>query len=275
MMGTFETTRSYDGYSAHYRWEWFGRKEWRGSFRQRKRHSSEAFAELVRERGLGEKYVLDCSCGLGLKTIVMKEAGLKAQGSDECALAVECARLLAEEECIDIEYFVSSWAELPQKTDTRYPAIFNDALSWVYSEDEMTASLKGLHDCLLPGGILVYMGALPGTDTNQDEILEHEWQERTANGRHQLGMQASDGRTSVQEVVCFEKGLDFIDEHHLYVIEEDGARHLDNWRLRCTVKWGWPRIQEFLRDAGFCEFGTKEFVAANGRPFHLVLAIRD
>ena len=145
-------------FTPHYRWEWHLREQWRGSFRERKRHSSGAFVELVRERGLLEQPVLDCSCGMGLKTIVMREAGLTVHGSDIRAEAVRLAHLLAKEEGhADIRYFAASWAELPQVSGVRYAAIFNDALSWVCSEDEMAANLKGLHDCLLPGGVLTYM----------------------------------------------------------------------------------------------------------------------
>lgn len=266
---------TYD-YTAYYRWEWACRQDWRGSFRERKRHSSGAFIELMHERGLAAETVLDCSCGLGLKTIVMREGGLNAQGADQCELAVEYARLLAEEEGhADLRYFVSSWAELPRRTETRYAAIFNDALSWMYSDEEMAASLKGFHDCLVPGGILTYMGALPGTDTDQQQLLEQEWERKTANGRHWLGIRAGDGERSMQEVVFLERGPDFIDEHHLYIVAEGGVSRVESWCLRCALKWGWPRIQPLLEEAGFSTFGTKEFIAANGKPFHLVVAGRD
>jgi len=141
-------------YTPHYRWEWFRREEWRGSFRGRKRHSSGAFVELVRERGLNPAPVLNCSSGLGLKAIVMREPGLSVHGSDCCRKAIGLARVFAEEEGhAGIPYFVSSWADLPRATDVRYAAVFNDALSWVYSDDEMAASLKGIHDCLVPAVI--------------------------------------------------------------------------------------------------------------------------
>jgi len=205
----------------------------------------------------------------------MREAGLTVHGSDGCALAVEYARLLAGEEGYsDIPYYVSSWADLPRRTDTRYAAIFNDALSWIYSEKEMASSLKGLFDCLRPGGILAYMGALPDTETDQAVLLDEEWGKRMANGRHWLGFRAAEGKTSVQEVVFLEKGPDFIDEYHLYIVDANGTRRLDEWCLRCPVKWSWQKIQPFLSQAGFASFGTKEFIAANGRPFNLVLAER-
>lgn len=263
-------------YTAHYRWEWFRREQWRRSFREMKRHSSNAFVELVQDRKTVDKPVLDCSCGLGLKTIVMREAGLNVHGSDGCAQAIELARLFAAEEGhTDIPYFVSSWAELPRRTETRYAAIFNDALCWTHSDEEMAASLRGIHDCLLPGGILTYMGALPGTDTDRQQFLEKEWNKKTGNGTHFLGMQAADGNTSVQEVVFLEKGANFIDEHHLYIIDDNGRNHIESWCLRCSLKWSWPRIQPFLEEAGFLSFGTKEFVAADGKPFHLVVAGRE
>ena len=80
----------------------------------------------MRDRNMENDPVLDCSCGLGLKTIVMREAGLNVEGSDVCGQAIDLARRFAEEEGhSDIPYFVSSWAELPRRTETRHAAIFN------------------------------------------------------------------------------------------------------------------------------------------------------
>jgi SAM-dependent methyltransferase len=263
-------------YAVHYRWEWFARESWRGSFRERKRHSSVGFAELLRERGLASEPVLDCSCGLGLKTIVMREAGLEVHGSDGCAEAVELARAFAAEQGHpELPCFVSSWAELPERAPARYAAVFNDALSWLHSEEEMAASLKGLHDCLLPGGLLAYMGALPGPDADREQFLEREWERQTAGGRHRLGLRATVGDVSVQEVVFLERGPDYIDEHHVYVVTEAGETRAENWCVRCSLKWSWSKIRPLLEEAGFSSFEAKEFVAAGGKPFHLVVVGRD
>ena len=269
------TQCTYD-FAPHYRWEWLLREQWRGSFRQRKHHSPDAFVELVRERGSLNEPVLDCSSGLGLKTIVMREAGLGVHGADGCPEAIRLARLFAEEEGhADIPYFVSSWAELPRSTEVRYAAIFNDALSWVYAEDELAASLRGLHDCLLPGGSLAYMGALPGTAEDRAELLEREWEKKTSNGKHWSGISGEADGVSVHEVVFAEKGVDFIDEHHSYAVHDSAGQRVENWCLRCSLKWGWSRIEPFLQEAGFNSFDTKEFIAANGKPFSLVVATRN
>lgn len=263
-------------YSAHYRWKWFNREHWRRSFREQKRRSSGAFIELMRERGMENQPVLDCSCGLGLKTIVMREAGLAVSGADACPEAVRLARRFAEEEGHeDIPYFVSSWADLPRNAEIRYAAIFNDALSWVYEDKEMAASLRGLHDSLLPGGILAYMGALPGTQDDRQQLLDQEWEKRTASGRHRPGIAAVDGRTSVQEVLFLEKGTDYIEEHHLYAVREGDEQRIETCCVRVALKWDWATIQPLLEEVGFISFTPKEFVAASDEPFPLVVAVRD
>ena len=264
-------------YTVFYRWQWFSRARWQGTFRERKRHSSSAFVELIKERGSADKPALDCSCGLGLKTIVMKEAGLNVHGSDGCALAIEHARQLAAEEGhSDITFFRSTWADLPRTAEQRYVAVFNDALSWVYSEEEMAASLKGFHDVLLPGGILTYMGALPGSKTDGRRLLERDWDRMLSEtGKYCPGFHCSDDRLSVTEALVIEKGDDYIDRHHLYLIDEEGDRRLEAMTMRHVYKWQWPKMEGFLRAAGFREFTTKEFIAANGRPFPLIVAARD
>jgi len=265
-------------YTVFYRWEWFRRAQWQKRFRKRKRASAGGFVALVKERECDKEMVLDCSCGLGLKTIVIKEAGINVEGSDKCALAIECARLLAEEEGhLDLRFFPAAWEELPRATDKRYAALFNDALSWVYSEEEMALSLKGLHDVLRPGGVLAYMGALPGSDVDEEALLEQEWRKMLAqSGRYSLGFRHADGNVSVTQALVQDKGLDYIDRHHLYLIEERGKEpRLEAMTMRHGLKWHWPKMEAFLTHAGFCEFTTKEFIGANGKPSSLVVAKRD
>ncbi|MCP4645567.1 MAG: class I SAM-dependent methyltransferase, partial [bacterium] len=244
-------------YDVFYRWQWFSRDRWRGGFREGKRHSSLGFADLLKERGMAEEPVLDCSCGLGLKTLVMKELGLRVEGSDACAEGIEYARRFAAEEGHpDLAYFPSTWAELPEATEQRYAAVFCDALSWIHEDADMAASLRGLHDVLRPGGVLVYMGALPGSggfDGSEARLLEEEWQRALAHqgGPYALGYQHTADGVSVTETIVLERGTDYIDKHHLYAVTEDGATRLEAMTMRSVVKWYWDRIEPLLRAAGF------------------------
>lgn len=262
-------------YAVQYRWEWFRRARWRAGFRERKRASPTAFAELFRERGLADRPVLDCSCGLGLKTICMKELGLHVEGSDGCAVAIELARRLAVEEGHDdLRYFAATWAELPQATDVRYAAVFNDALCWIESDADMAAALRGLRDALQPGGLLVYMGAAPGAPPRARALLDEAWSRIRAEGRFRLGFRHAEAGVAVTETLARERGPDFIDEHHLYVIEESGERRLEVFTARQVYAWDWDRIEPILRAADFRRF-TSQAVGPRERPVHLVAAERE
>jgi len=265
-------------YTAYYRWEWFRKAQWQASFRVWKRRSTGGFIELVKGRGLAQEPMLDCTCGLGLKTIVLKEEGINVEGSDVCALAIECARVLAAEEGHpDLGFFQAAWDELPQATSTRYAAVFNDVVSWIYSDEDMAAALEGMHDVLRPGGILAYAGALPGSSEDRDALLELEWNRMLGqHGKFGLGWRHSDGDTTVTELLAHEKGPDCVDRHHLFLIEEAcQPLRLEAMTVRQGLRWGWTRIEPFLRRAGFCEFATQDFTADDGRPYPLVVAKRD
>jgi len=265
-------------YTVYYRWQWFARELWRKDFRATKRASATAFASLVNERGLAAAPVLDCSSGLGQKTIVIREAGANVEGSDKCAFAVEhAAKFAAEEGYPDLRFFESAWAGLPRAAGKRYAAIFNDALSWISSDDEMAASLKGLHDVLLPGGVLAYMGALPGSAPESKTLLDEEWRGILRDSKRiVVGFHHVQGGAEVTEIQVAEKGPDYIDRHHIYVVEaETGAPRLESTTMRCVYKWDWDVIEPFLRRAGFRAFSTKDFTGDGGRPFQLVVAERD
>ena len=56
--------------------------------------------------------VLDCSCGLGCKTILLAEMGYEVEGADGSAFAVKCAAELAAEEGHSIRFFRARWETL-------------------------------------------------------------------------------------------------------------------------------------------------------------------
>ena len=267
-----------DAWETQYHWEWFRRDAWRPTFRHWKRGrfggSCACFTEIVRELGGGP--ALDCSCGFGLKTIVMADMGLDVVGSDGCAFAVEKARELAELEGHDIEYFTSAWSELPERTGRRFVAIFNDALSWTVTREAFEASLRGLRDALEPRGVLVFMGATEGSpsddESRQKLLLESydreppfriEWTHETAG------------------IICTalavrELGDDYFDEHHLYLINDAGAQQLEVATIRQPVTWDWPILVEMFSAAGFSKLETRTFAerAADGGSIRLNIAMR-
>ena len=239
-----------DPWATFYRWEWFRRQQWLPDFREAKRKSCEAFARALE----GCDLVLDCSCGFGLKTVVMKEMGLNVVGSDGCAYAVERARELARREGKDIEFFASTWEDLPLRTDLRFDGVFNDALSWIATRDEFEAALAGLRAVLKPGGVLVFAGAPEGAPPERSgEILEKAWRR---SPRFAVEWTHAEGEVSCTSIVARERGEDYIDEHHLFLIDAASGRRLETATIRQPCSWHWGLLAEMFLDAGFSKLET-------------------
>jgi len=265
---------SESGWDCHYRWEWFHREQWLPRFRERKHSSPLAFSKLVEETG-GD-LVLDASCGFGLKTIVMEELGLNVVGCDGCEYAVERARELAASEGVDIEFFVSPWSEIPSRTAHRFDGIFNDALSWTTSREEFEASLNGFLGALKPGGIFVFMGAAKGSPSDpgtRQKLLDELWESRP---RFSVEWSFSEGDTKCSSILAREKGDLYVDEHHVYLIEEAGAQRIETASVRQPLYWNSAVLEELFDAAGFSSFETRQFegMGLGGRTFSLNVATK-
>ena len=262
-----------------YRWEWFRRAQWRPTFREQKRGtfggSCEAFRRIVAELGGGP--VLDCSCGFGLKTIVMKEMGLDVTGSDRCASAVVKARELARlEGHDDIDYLVSTWSELPERTDRRFIAVFNDALSWTLTRNAFEASLRGFLGALRPGGALVFMGAPEGSPADPKQRRKLLLDTFASQPKFRIEWTHEDAGTRCTALAFRELGDDFFDEHHVYVIEEAGNQRIETATIRQPVTWDWPVLVEMFDKAGFASLHTRTFegLGHGGKTIQLNVAVR-
>ena len=76
-----------------WKWMWFTKDQWQLQFRKWNEGTRCALSLLLPK--LHAKNVLDCSCGLGWKTILLAEMGYKVEGADNCAFAVKHAAELA------------------------------------------------------------------------------------------------------------------------------------------------------------------------------------
>ena len=263
-----------DAWETIYRWQWFQRAQWAPTFREWKRHSPAAFAEILASRG--GRTALDCSCGLGLKTIVMKEAGLDACGSDGCSYAVERARELAAAGGLQIDYFVSRWEDLPERTDRRFDAVFNDALSWTVTRDGFEASLRGFHGVLAEGGVLAFFGAEegpPSDDESRRRVFEGFW---AAEPQFEVEWSHESDGLRCTALKFREKGDMFVDSHHIFLVDDGGALRLETATVREPCYWHWDVLEEMFCEAGFSTLETLTFerAGAGGRAFTMNLATK-
>jgi SAM-dependent methyltransferase len=250
-----------EAWETSYRWEWFHRAQWQPSFREAKAgkwgRSCGALKKILDD--LGGRFALDSSCGLGLKTIILREMGVEVVGCDGCGFAVEKARELARLEGHAIEYFVSRWAELPDQTHLRFDGIFNDALSWIVTREEFEASLRGFLGVLKPGGVLVFMGAEKGSSSDPESrraFLESFWRSRP---RFSIDWSYEEGGTRCTSVQAREKGDLFVDAHHLFLIEENGEQRLETATIREPAYWSWAALEDVFAQVGFARLDTRQF----------------
>jgi SAM-dependent methyltransferase len=261
-----------DAWTTLYRWQWFQRPQWRDRFRQRKAASPTAFKRILGD--VESKTALDCSCGLGLKTIVMKELGLRVWGSDACAFAVEKARELAELEGAAIEYFLSTWADLAKNTELRFDGVFNDALCWLVTEEQFESAIRGIREALAPGGVLVWMGAAKGDPVGKGiELMRGKFE---SLGRFAVEWSHAAEGLACTSVAVRELGPDYMDEHHLFLISEASGKRLETATIRQPAYWDWPRIERLFRRAGYSDLRTESFpgLGQKGADVLLNVAVR-
>jgi SAM-dependent methyltransferase len=263
-----------DRWETLHRWEWFRRRQWQASFRERRRTISAAVVALLHDRGHADGLVLDCSCGLGLHTIAFTEAGLHVHGSDRSAFAISRAQEFAHNEGHHIPFFVAPWHGLPTCIPHRFDAIFCDALSWIPTRHVFQDALQGLREALQPGGVLLFLGAPEGTSDDRGmQLLRDQWQ---AQPHHTLDWRHTEGPVTCTKMSVRTLGEDFLDRHHVFLIEETGAQQLECVTIRESVHWSWARLVALFHKAGFSHLSTYAVQqwSSSGMPAGLNVATR-
>lgn len=238
-----------DPWETSHRWEWFRRKQWDQSFRTSKLKFARMTAEALRELGLRDGALLDCSCGLGMFTIAFADEGLRVHGADGSAFAVACASTLAAEQGYAIPFYVSPWHTLASNVPERFDAIFCDALPSLPTREALLDALQGLRAALAPGGVILFPGVTEGaTEERCKEVLQARWRSRSPH--------AIEWRHTEQGLTCTSLSVGVLEEdgivrHHLYLIEEGGVQRLESATRFDSFRWSWARLVEAFDEAGF------------------------
>jgi SAM-dependent methyltransferase len=208
---------------------------------------------------------------LGRKTIILSHLGVKVVGADASAYAVQKARELAASERRDIEFFVSEWRALPERTSQRFDAVFLDAfLECCETHEDLAASFAGIAGVLRPGGAFVYFGPEPGEKVA--DVLDGAW--KSCKPFYVDWHHAERGC----ECTCVHanyRGHDFIDDHHLHLVKEGSAEpRLENATVRRWFRWDRPGLDNAARAAGFTAIRTEIFegYALDGSPLPRIIA---
>ncbi len=204
----------------------------------------------------------------------LAEEGFRVEACDASPLARESTLRAVHDAGLDVPVFDARWERLGETHPSRYDVIFHDAIHWVYERDAMHDALTGLRGALKPGGALVYFFAdekKPSPDEGLG-VLAWDW-ERMQRAELAWDHRADD--TAVTLTVVNDRGPDWIDQHHLFVVREgDAPARLDALTLRRVYRWDWHAMTAALARAGFVGMRSHHFPNVKGHTFAMSLAFR-
>ncbi len=247
-------------WDRYWRFELARRRKDPVDFRKWKRDSQRELKKLYP----GAPLLLDSTAGLGDHTVNLAEEGFQVEACDPSPVAREATARAVRDAGLDVEVFDARWESLGRQD--RYALIFNDALHWIYEEQEMMSALRGLYDALAPGGALVifFADAREPDEGAGLRILEWDW-EHIERERVAWDVEIDGARTTLS--VLAERGPDFIDEHHVYHVRTKDGLRLETLTMRRVYRWDWHRLSRALVDAGFADLRSDAFANVKGYTF--------
>ncbi|MDR3078345.1 MAG: class I SAM-dependent methyltransferase [Planctomycetota bacterium] len=242
-----------------HRWEWFRRESWRRGFRAAIHGQgggpARAFADLA--HATDAKALLDASCGLGRRAILLSEKGVNVMGSDLSGTAVNHARELAKDESASVTFFRSAWNDLPKNMPHHFDGILLTGLSLEPSWDNLGTSLVGIFHALQPGGFLMFVGATENEPRDTPvERVEKEW---SSQPPERVEWFFRDGRVSCFLLKTRSRAADYIDDRLYYASEENGEIRLESTIIRRPAYWTWLHWCDLSRMAGFSHLETRSY----------------
>lgn len=259
-----------------HRWEWFRRARWRAGFRAAVHGLggglARAFADVAHEHGA--EVLLDASCGLGRRAIVLAEKGLNIIGSDPSGVAIAHARELARDENSSATFLKSSWTALPKRIPHSFDGILASAMGRIPTFDELGMAFVGLFHSLRPGGFVMWAGVGPEDPigTPRKRLLAY-WEKEP---RESVEWFHREGRLTCAMVKQWKPESDYIDEHRLYVSEDGDQSRLESTTIRWPGYWEWSHWQDVTRMAGFERIESRRFdgYGLDGGPLNVNIAWR-
>lgn len=231
-----------------WKWEWFIKDIW----------ESYHVEEIILPR-LDVKNILDCSCGLGFKTILFAEMGYEVEGSDGSAVAVKYASQLAREKGLNIRFFHSRWEELGERCKRKFDCVFSDTFDWIRTRESLIAAARGIYSVLDKGGKFVFGVPISGPECTRKElknVMEEVWKRQ---GRFEVLSPYEKNGVRLTMLTVYDRTPEGILENRIHIIEEHGETRVEVALIMDLYKWTWKDYNEVLRKTGFREvYGIKE-----------------
>ncbi|MEM4169361.1 MAG: class I SAM-dependent methyltransferase [Thermoproteota archaeon] len=233
-----------ESWDTIWKWLWFTREVWETEYWKEEKKALKPILTLLSR--LRVKSVLDCSCGLGYKTVLFAKAGYEAEGSDASATAIKHAPKLAKDEGVSIRFFRSRYEELGRKCKRKYDCVWSDNFDEINTYGCLKTSARSIYSVLNPGGKLVFT-APPGGDL--EKTIEKEWKRRK---RFNAYLPSMKGSVRVTRVEIAEKTPEGILEHNVFLVEKGEFLRVEIASImNPRIKWTSRDFKKVLKEVGF------------------------
>lgn len=235
-------------WDVHWKWSWFTRNIWMSEYWKRTEEALQPLFSLLPK--LHVNSILDCSCGLGFKTIMFAKAGYEVEGSDASYMAVKNAPQLAKEHGVKIRFFRSLFEELGKTCRRKYDCVYSDYFDEIGTHEELRESAKGIYSVLKDNGKFIFCSFSPKlTKPELDDMIERIWKEQK---RFIIDSPVEQDGLKVIHIKVADKNSEGILENHIYLIEENGEMRAEIASLmNPRIKWTFQDYAKVLKDVGF------------------------
>jgi len=235
-----------ESWDTLWRWLWFTRELWEPRYWKEESDALKPVFRLLSKFDV--KSVLDCSCGLGYKTILFAKAGYEVEGSDASAIAIKYAPQLAKDEGVKIRFFHSRYEELHEKCGRKYDCVWSDNFDEISTYNYLRAAAKSIYSILNHNGKFLFVAT---SEKDLKKLIEMEWKRRE---RFHIDPPFEKGSVKVTRVEVAEKTLEGILEHNIFLIEEQGRLRAEIASImNPRIKWTFEDFDKVLKEAGFRE----------------------
>lgn len=230
------------------KWSWFTRDVWASEHWERTKHALQPVFSFLSK--LRVKSILDCSCGLGFKTVMFAKMGYKVEGSDASTIAIKYAPKLAKEQGLRIKFFRSRYEELGKNCNHRYDCVYSDYFDEIENYKTLKASAKGIYSVLENDGkFIFYSPPQKYIKKNLKNLIEKEWQKRK---RLEIELPVERDGLRIIHIEIPEKTHEGVLENHIYLIEESGrVRGEIAFIMNSRIKWTFQDFVKVLKEANF------------------------
>jgi SAM-dependent methyltransferase len=237
-----------ESWDTYWKWSWFTRKTWMSEYWEKTKTALEPVFSLLSK--LNVRSILDCSCGLGFKTVMFAKMGYEVEGSDASAMAIKYAPQLAKEQGFKIKFFHSLYEELPKNTKRRYDCVFSDYFDEIETYERLKKSAKGIYSVLKEEGKFIFYGVSPKiTKSDLKRLIERDWQKRK---RFVIDPPVEQNGLKVTHIEIADKTKEGILENHIYLIEEKSMIQAEiAFIMNSRIKWAFKEYVKVLKESGF------------------------